>query len=148
MPENKGIEGGDPLPSFSVVLNDGSAVSTSSLLGKVGVIEFFNTGCGDCQNFFPTFQALYDEFKDDPKVEIFSIAREEEEASISAYWDAHSLTVPFSPQPDRSIYNLFATVGIPRVYISDPEGIVRYVFTDADHPSLAYLINCVESLRL
>ena len=146
MPENKGIEGGDPLPSFSIVLNDGTTVATSTLRGKVSVIEFFNTGCGDCREFFPTFQALYEEFSGNPDVMVFSIAREEDEASISAYWEAHSLTVPFSPQTDRSVYNLFATVGIPCVYISDPEGVVRYVFTDADHPSLTDLINCVEAL--
>ncbi len=138
-PENIGIEGGDALPSFSITLNDGREISDKSLKGKVAVIEFFNTSCTDCRVFFPVYQSLYDEFKDDGHIEIFSIARDEQESTIRQYWEEHNLTIPYSPQPDRSIYNLFATVGIPRIYIADTEGIVRHVLTDADHPTLPQL---------
>lgn len=35
------VEPGDMLPDFSVVLNDGSELSTQSLKGKVAVLIFF-----------------------------------------------------------------------------------------------------------
>ncbi|MDE6755338.1 MAG: TlpA family protein disulfide reductase [Muribaculaceae bacterium] len=145
-PKNIGVEGGDMLPSFSIVLNTGEHLSDISLRGKVAVIEFFNTSCGDCREFFPLYQNLYDEFKENPEVEIFSIARDEQESSIINYWIENNLTIPFSPQPDRQIYNLFATVGIPRVYIADKKGIIRYVLTDADHPTLSQLRADIQTL--
>lgn len=145
-PKNIGVEGGDRLPSFSVTLNDGQTVSNASLKGSIAVIEFFNTGCSDCRESFPVFQALWEEYSDNPEVKVFAIAREETKEEIEAYWTEHSLTIPFSPQPDRQIYNLFATVGIPRIYIANRDGIIRFVFTDADAPSVATLSSSINSL--
>ena len=53
------------------------------------------------------------------------IAREEGEADIVAYWEANHLTLPVSPQPDRRIYSLFASVGIPRVFYARDGKILR-----------------------
>lgn len=145
-PANIGIEGGDRLPSFSITMENGEIVTDRTLHGKVGVIEFFNTGCSDCRRMFPVMQELYDEFRDNGDVEIVAIAREENKESIAAYWEEHDLTIPYSPQPDRTVYNLFATVGIPRIYISDTSGTVRYVLTDTDEPDIAVLRSYVVSL--
>lgn len=145
-PANSGIEGGDQLPSFSITMENGRTVTDRTLRGKVGVIEFFNTGCSDCRRMFPVTQELYDEFRDNGEVELIAIAREENKESIEAYWEEHNLTIPYSPQPDRTVYNLFATVGIPRIYISDTSGIVRYVLTDSDEPDIATLRSYVVSL--
>lgn len=38
------VEPGDMLPDFSVVLNDGSELSTQSLKGKVAVLIFLSYG--------------------------------------------------------------------------------------------------------
>lgn len=144
-PVNNGISVGESLPNFSVTLESGSVISTESLRGKVAVIEFFNTGCGDCRRSFPIIQQLSDHFADDPDVMIFAIAREENYNEISSYWTANSLTIPFSPQPDRSVYNLFASVGIPRIYISDAEGVIIAAYGPEDDYSLQTLINIIRT---
>ena len=41
----------------------------------------------------------------------------------------------YSPQSDRTIYHLFATSRIPRIYISDSKGIIRYIHTDEVLPT-------------
>lgn len=38
--------------------------------------------------------------------------------------------MPYSAQTDRSVYALFATAGIPRVYVSDNNGIVRAIYVE------------------
>ena len=48
IPEGAELGPGDRLPEFSVILDDGSVVSTGDLSGKVSVIVFFHTGCPDC----------------------------------------------------------------------------------------------------
>ena len=74
-PENVGVGVGDTLPHFSVTLDNGQTVSNSSLQGKIAVIEFFNTGCKDCQQGLPAINRLYEEFKENPEVVIFEIGR-------------------------------------------------------------------------
>ena len=38
--------------------------------------------------------------------------------------------MPYSAQDNRTIYQLFAQKVIPRVYIIDKEGFIRYIFMD------------------
>lgn len=141
-PDTEIVHSGDPLPQFTVTLNDGSIVSTQSLLGSPAIIIFFNTTCKDCQHELPilneqflTEMSKYDELEISadknnqtqplrPRQWI-CIAREESAESIQDYWKKHNLSLPWSAQPDRNIYNLFATSGIPRVYNIGPDGRIR-----------------------
>lgn len=43
MENGNNLEVGDRIPSFSVMMNDGSRVEDKDLLGKVSLIVFFNT---------------------------------------------------------------------------------------------------------
>lgn len=135
-PEGANLQVGDEMPVFSVTLNNGEEISSISLKGKVSVIVFFNTGCRDCQQELPVIQELWKLYKDNEEVVIVPIAREEKENKINEYWQQNGLTMPFSPQPDRRIYNLFATSQIPRIYIVGPHGLITASFDDSDMPSL------------
>ncbi len=146
VPENVGIEVGDTLPNFSVTLNNGATVSTSSLIGKIAVIEFFNTGCRDCQEGLPAVNKLYEVYKEDPNIMIFAISREENSESIEIFWKEHGFILPYSAQSDRTVYNLFATTGIPRTYIADESGKIIATFGDSDIPDFSDLNNEIEKL--
>lgn len=137
------IKVGDKLPSFRVTMNKGNDVSDESLQGNASIIMFFHTSCPDCQKLLPTIQRLYDNYRI-LGVNFALITREEGDDSISNYWYEQGLTMPYSPQSDRSIYNLFASTRIPRVYISDKEGIVQYIYTDSpDVPTYDVLENAI-----
>lgn len=120
---------GDRLPSFSVEIVDGTGRYTfsSDALAGPTVIVFFNTGCSDCQRELPVLNDYYLQHRSDPGFQMVAIAREETEESIQAFWQAHGLSIPYSPQSDRHVYNLFATVTIPRVYFCSPTGLVTWV---------------------
>lgn len=130
---------GDSLPGFSVTLNTGQSISATSLKGKISVIVLFNTSCPDCRKEFPVIQQLYDKLANDDDVVIFGIARAEEKESISKYWNENGLTFPWSPQSDRTVYNLFAESIIPRLYIADKKGTITASFGDTDIPTLETL---------
>lgn len=134
VPENVGVEAGSPLPDFSVALSDGRIVSRSSLRGKVAVVELFNTECPDCRRSLPEVDEAFRMWEDNPDVEFVAIAREEDAQSVAAFWSAHNLALPWSAQPDRSVYNLFASVGIPRLYIADLEGTITAAFSPEAAP--------------
>lgn len=120
---------GDKLPDFEVVMSDGSVVSNDSLEGNVSLVMFFHTSCPDCQQALPRVQEIYDEYL--PKGVSFTlIGRECGKDEIEAYWVENGLNMPYSEQNDRGVYNIFASSRIPRIYISDENGTVRYIFTD------------------
>lgn len=129
-PVNAGVVVGDPLPEFTVTLDNGKTLTTQSLRGKKVVIEFFNTTCPDCRAALPVVNEVYEKLKDDPGIVIFAISREEDATSVGKYWKENGLTIPYCAQTDRRLYNLFATVGIPRTYIADESGIITHTFTD------------------
>ena len=136
---------GDSLPDFEVKMNDGTVVSTASLKGGVSVVMFFHTSCPDCQQSLPIVQRIYDEYSSKNLKWAF-ISRECGKDEIEAYWAANGLDLPYSAQSDREVYNLFASSRIPRIYISDENGTVRYIFTDDPVASYDDLKSAVESL--
>lgn len=136
---------GDSLPDFAVTLNDGSIVSDDSLLGRASFVVFFHTSCPDCQSVLPRLQRLYDGFPAD-SVTFVLISRAEPASSVSSFWESANLTMPYSSQPDRAVYELFAKSSIPRVYISDEQGIIRTIFTDNPVPSYEDLLAALKSV--
>jgi peroxiredoxin len=119
---------GDRIPEFSVMMNDGSTVSSSSLMEGISCIVFFTTECPDCQKTLPHIQKLYDEYIS-KGVRFLLVSREDGESAVSSYWSSNSLTMPYSAQEDRTIYELFARTRVPRVYINK-DGLIKAVFTD------------------
>lgn len=124
------VEPGDTLPDFSVVLNDGSELTTQSLKGKVVVLIFFHTECPDCQKELPVIQQLYEEYATNEEVAIYAISREESEEEVADYWERNSLTIHYSAQDDRRVYELFSTSRIPRVYVCRRDGTIVSMYSD------------------
>jgi peroxiredoxin len=123
------IKVGDRLPSFSVDVIDGDSTyvfSSGSLTGRT-VIVFFNTSCKDCQRELPELNDYYLRHRDEPGFQMVAIAREESASEISAYWQEHGLSIPYSPQDNRRVYALFADQTIPRVYICSDLGLVEWI---------------------
>lgn len=120
---------GDAVPSFTVNIvgpeGQEGTFSTTRLTGTT-VIVFFNTSCKDCQRDLPLLNQYYLQHKDEPDFRMLAISREENEESVAAYWAANGLLIPYSPQEDRRIYNLFATSIIPRIYFCR-DGIVTRI---------------------
>lgn len=136
------VREGQSLPAFSIALSDGTRVSNESLQGRCAVIVFFQTTCRDCQRELPRLQSVYErELSRKDGARFVCISRAEGQDAIAAYWQAHDLTLPYSPQPDLQVYNLFAHHTIPRVYVADAAGTVRARFVEqVDTDSLSRLI--------
>lgn len=142
---------GSPVPSFSVSLLDGGVFDTASL-HSTGIdnalIIFFNTTCGDCQRELPNIQEIYEAITSDADLSqntrLVCIAREEDAEDILEYWKAHNLTLPVSPQSDRRIYNLFANIGIPRLYVANTaSNTITAVWSDNDPITVEGVLNAL-----
>ena len=124
---------GDRVPQFTVetVGADGTTATFSSgnLTGET-VIVLFHTSCSDCQRELPRLNDYYLQHRSEPGFQMVAISREEGAESIAAFWQAQNLSIPYSAQADRRIYNLFASSVIPRVYFCSPEGIVTKIYIE------------------
>lgn len=119
---------GDHVPTFTVNVVAGDRLTTFSsdnLKGET-VIVFFHTTCPDCQRDLPILDCYYQEHKDDEDFQMVAISRAENAESVAAYWKANGLSLPYSAQTDRSVYELFATSIIPRVYYCS-QGIITRI---------------------
>lgn len=128
--ETKGalLEIGDRIPDFAVTMNDGTIVTDDQLSEGVSMIVFFTTGCPDCRETLPHVQKIYDEYID-KGVNFALISREETSETIQEFWESTQLTMPYSAQKNRDIYELFAQTRVPRVYINK-DGLISAIFTD------------------
>ena len=138
------LQPGDACPDFEITTNTGLKITSQALRGKKTLIVFFNTSCSDCQRELPVIQQIADATESDQNVNVICIAREETAASIQAYWAENNLTMPFSPQPDRAIYNLFATSIIPRAYIIDATLTVTAVWAEQLPPAQSIIDNLID----
>ena len=139
------ISVGDSIPEFSVKLSDGSVCTNKTLRNNVSVIVFFNTDCPDCQRELPIINSAYESYKSNADFKLIAVARTEKADSIKSYWETNNLSLPYSPQPDKTIYSKFATQRIPRIYISNKENIVMSKFFDEEMPSLNILETAIEA---
>ena len=146
-PAGADLKPGDILPEFSVTLDDGSTISKGSLEGSISCIMFFHTGCPDCKAAVPEVQKLSESgVAMEKNVKFVCISREEGRDEIMAFWDANKITLPFSAQEDRSVYNKFATTGVPRIYISDRNCRISAVWSDDPTPQYEELEEAVRKL--
>ena len=136
---------GDRLPDFEVVMNDGTVVSDDILCGGVSVVMFFHTSCPDCQQALPRMQQIYDEYAS-KEVSFAIISREDRAEDIEGYFNKKGLELPYSAQNDRKVYEMFAQSRIPRIYICEKGGIIRYIFTDDPVPSYDQLKSSIEEI--
>lgn len=123
---------GDPLPEFALTLSDGTVLTAAHLKETRVMLTFFHTECPDCRRELP----VVDEFKRrHPEREVYAVSRGEGRESVAAYWLANGLSLPYSPQDDRRIYDMFADSGIPYTVVSR-SGTITAVFTDKDMPTV------------
>lgn len=142
---------GEPLPDVRVELLDGAVFDVRALYDtKIEnlLIVFFNTDCPDCQRDLPQIQSLYDDIQQDEMLSrntcLVCIAREEAAPQVRDYWTAHRFTMPVSSQSDRRVYNMFASAGIPRVYLAS---VSTWTIIEAWSPELISKASILGALR-
>ncbi len=130
-PQGADLQVGDRLAGGRVARRGGRTFGSETLQTGDGIIVFFTTECPDCRRELPGIQKLYDSLTPEQKMRMACIARDEDAERITAYWEANGLTLPYSPQPDRRVYNMFATYGVPRLYRTH-DGTITGIRVESD----------------
>lgn len=135
---------GDTVPAFEGRLMDGTPFSLEAERGKVVVLSFFATWCPPCREEIPYLEReVWLPFQG-PNFAMAAIAREHEASELDEFITTMGMTFPVVPDPDRSIYSLFADAFIPRTVVIDPEGRVIYHGIDFNTDEFTHMVEVIK----
>ena len=133
---------GDVAPDFTVELLGGECVTLSELRGEVVLLVLFSHECPDCKMLMDDMQAARDDF-DDLGVRILSIERDGSAEEVEAYMASHGYDFDVAVDDNRAIYNLYATMYVPRTYLIDSEGVIVHATIEYDASYVDQILSAI-----
>ena len=142
---NTNAQEGSIVPDFSVTTIDGEKITISELKGKTIFINFFALSCPICMKELPVLQEkIWDVYKDNDNIVILSIAREHTTEEMIDFRDKKAYRFPIAPDPDRSVYAIFAEKYIPRNIIIDKNGVIVHSKVGYNDEEFAKLLEVIK----
>lgn len=133
---------GDVAPDFTVELLGGESVTLSELRGEVVLLVLFSHECPDCKMLMDDMTAARDDF-DDLGVRILAIERDGSAEDVETYMASHGYDFDVAVDDNRAIYNLYATMYVPRTYLIDSEGIIVHATIEYDALYVAQILSAI-----
>lgn len=139
------VKEGEQMPAFTIVSDNGTKLASSSMKGKVILVNFFATWCPPCQKELAAVQeTLWPKYKDNKNFELLVIGREHTDADLQKYNEKKNLTFPLYPDKSRAIFDAFAKNLIPRSYLVGKDGKIIYATKGYTDEEFAELMNKIE----
>ena len=125
------VKAGMEAPDFSVELFDGGTLTLSELKGKVVWLNFWATWCPPCRAELKRVQTdIVDHFAGQEFL-FLPISRQDTREQVAAFREQNGYTFTMGLDPDRAIYDRFASNYIPRNFLIDQQG--RVVMTSVGY---------------
>jgi peroxiredoxin len=116
-------------PDFSLENLSGETVTLSALRGKVVVLDFWASWCRPCTRTLPALEQLVGGLSDRGVV-LLAISLDRTETAVRDYVAEQGLPADFvlygSLANARDVKELYGVGGIPRTFVVDREGVIRY----------------------
>ncbi len=124
---------------FTFVGLDGAPVKREDLKDKVAVLDMWATWCGWCFKGFPNLEKVYQQFKDNDKVVILAVSRDEAtitDATLRDAFNAAHVTVPIVRDAQQTSEKVLQVQVLPTMVVLGIDGTVQ-VFQMGYEPELA-----------
>jgi len=116
-------------PDFTLRSLDGIDVSLADLRGSVVVLDFWATWCKPCRTTFPDLHALAESYAErGVALLVVSLDRSERRARdhlVESGFPTDNVLWG-SLEEARAVKELFGVGGIPRTFVIDRDGIIRF----------------------
>ena len=113
---------GNPAPDFTASTLDGQAVSLSDFRGKVVLLYFWATWCGQCRLEQPVVAEVYGKYRGRGLV-TFGVTGEDQ-ATVRHYLEENRLRLPILLDSKRTLRRLYGSLAIPTLVFINSEGVV------------------------
>lgn len=140
------IKAGMDAPDFTVQLFEGDELTLSSLKGKVVWLNFWATWCPPCRAELKRVQAdVVDRFAGREFL-FLPISREDTREQVAAFREQNGYTFTMGLDPERKIYDRYASNYIPRNFLIDREGRVVLATVGYDPEEFEAMVRKAEEL--
>ncbi len=136
---------GDKAPDFTATTLDDSSVTLSAMLGDEVLLVLFSHTCPDCKRLLDDMQAAKAEF-DELGVYVLLVARDGRDDVVAAYMSDNGYDFDVIADPEREIYNLYATMYVPRTYLIDADGDVVHTTIEYEATHVSDILSEAEGL--
>jgi peroxiredoxin len=116
---------GDRAPEFSATTLDGELVRVGGESSVPTLLILFSHTCPDCKMLLDDMKRAKGRI-DELDLCVLLVARDGNEGEVAAYMSDNGYDFAVAPDANRAIYNLYATMYVPRTYLIDGDGIVQH----------------------
>lgn len=140
------VKVGDQAPDFVVTMFDGEKIALSSLRGKVVWLNFWATWCPPCrQELARVGTDVIDRFAGRDLV-FLPLSRGESREEVAAFREKTGYAFPMGLDPQREIYDRYASNFIPRNFLIGRDGKVVSASVGYDPEEFDALLQTVDAL--
>lgn len=132
---------GGVLPSITLPGLKGEPVRIpESVRGKVVILHFWQVGCSSCKLEMPAMDGLYNQYRR-RGLEVLAVNVGQKKETVRTFAAELAVSYPLLIDADGKIAALYGVTDVPRTYVIDRKGIVRYrILGGATHETLKKLI--------
>ena len=117
---------GSALPPVTLPGVDGVPVMIpESIKGKVVILHFWQVGCSSCKLEMPAMDVLYKQYQR-KGLEVLAVNVGQKKEIVQRFAAELRASYPLLIDPDEKGARLFGVTDVPRTYVIDRKGIVRY----------------------
>ena len=144
------VKVGDMAPDFTVEMLDGRSLKLSEMKGKVVLVVFWATWCGSCMEEFKEIpEKIVKRFEGKEDFIFVPISRGEDRETVQKKMNQLrrvGIVFPVGLDPDKKIYESYASLFIPRNFLIDREGKVVFTSVGYKEKEFAALADKIEEL--
>ncbi|HEY3567156.1 MAG TPA: TlpA disulfide reductase family protein [Thermoanaerobaculia bacterium] len=118
---------GDPVPPFSLQTLDGKTLTSTSLKGKVVLLDFWATWCGPCRQAMPELKTLLQKNTGKPLV-VVSVSADQDMKAPAEFARANGMTwMQAWDGTGKVIGGVFGVSSLPSYVVIDADGRITYL---------------------